>query len=120
MRCALRSLLIFVSATLALTGGCSKSTLTPGGGSDGGDPSTLACLSTADCTRTEIDHEINSSADCVCLYGCPWTIVNVETANRRMSQYTAHCVPDPLHCGVDDCALPPPIACISQMCVTGG
>jgi len=103
--------------TFAIAGaGCSKSTLTPGGG-DGGDPSTLACLSAADCTRTEIDHEISSSADCICLYGCPWWIVNVETAKRRTAQYTAFCTPNPLNCGVDDCALPPPVACVSEMCV---
>jgi hypothetical protein len=122
MRHTIQSLLILASASLALAdAGCSKSALTPGGGggNDGGDPSTLACQSATDCTRTEIDHEISSAADCICLYGCPWWIVNVETANRRMAQYAAHCTPNPLNCGVDDCAVPPPVACVSQMCVTG-
>jgi len=120
MRHTIQSLLAVVFVAFLVVGaGCSKGALTPFLGNDGGEPSTLACTSAADCTHTEIDHEITSSADCICLYGCPWTIVNVATANRRMAQYQALCVPNRLNCGVDDCALPPPVACISQMCVTG-
>jgi hypothetical protein len=103
--------------------GCSKGELSPGGdaGNDAGEPSTLACSVASDCTRTEIDHEIHSSADCICLYGCPWTIVNVATANRRMAEYQALCTPgrnaQGQPCGIDDCALPPPLACVSESCV---
>jgi hypothetical protein len=121
MKDALRLLIAAFSAAFSIsfalaTGGCSKGALTPGSGSDGGEPSALACASAADCTHTEIDHEITAAADCICLYGCPFAIVNVVTADRRMSQYAAHCTPNPMNCGVDDCALPPPVACINQQC----
>ena len=119
MRHTLRSLLLVASiSSLALAaGGCNKGSLNPGGGNgDGGDPSTLACTTPSDCTRTEIDHEIHSAADCVCLYGCPFAIVNVETANRRMAQYLAVCTPNRLNCGVDDCAIPPPVTCFNNVC----
>jgi len=121
-----RSLLAVAAISLALAGGgCGKGELSPGGGAnDGGEPSTAACTIDTDCTRTEIDHEIHSSADCICLFGCPWTIVNVETANRRMAQYQALCTPgrnaQGQPCAVDDCALPPALACVSQICATAG
>ena len=78
----LRALFILSSISFALAGAGCKGGLGPGGGNDGGEPSTLACTTSSDCTRTEIDHEIHSAADCVCLYGCPFAIVNVETANH--------------------------------------
>src|SRR5262245_12181053 len=95
MRQSFGSLVVMVAASLAFAGsGCSKGELSHGdAGNDGGEPSTLACTVATDCTRTEIDHEIISSADCICLLGCPYNIVNLETANRRMAQYNALCTP---------------------------
>jgi hypothetical protein len=122
MRHLLRSLIVVLSLSVsfALAGGaCNKGSLSSdgGGGNDSGEPSTLACNATSDCTRTEIDHEITSSADCVCLYGCPFLAVNVETANRRMAQWMLLCKSNQLNCGVDDCAVPSPVTCNTQhMC----
>lgn len=122
MRNALRALLLLSLATLALAGlGCGGSLARPdGAASDGGDPSTLACTAATDCTRTEIDHEIRTSTDCPCLFGCPFIIVNVQTANRRMAQYNALCTPHVdghgMTCGIDDCIQPAPLACSNQMC----
>jgi hypothetical protein len=122
------SLKAWLAATLlsfVLPGaGCSKGELSRGndGGGDGpSTASTLNCSAASDCTRSEIDHEIRSSADCVCLLGCPFTIMNVETADRRRAQYQALCTPGKnaqgQPCPVDDCALPAPLACIGQVCV---
>jgi hypothetical protein len=116
----LRALFILSSISFALAGAGCKGGLGPGGGNDGGEPSTLACTTSSDCTRTEIDHEIHSAADCVCLYGCPFAIVNVETANRRMAQYQALCALNRLNCGVDDCVAPAPVICSNeQVCSPG-
>lgn len=123
MRHTLQLLLVLASASLALaSAGCSRGQLSGGdaGGNDGGEPSTLACSAATDCTRSEIDHEIHSAADCVCLLGCPFTIMNVETANRRVAQYQALCTPGKnaqgQPCPVDDCVQPASLACIGGRC----
>jgi hypothetical protein len=123
MRATPATLLAIVSLALALGGAsCSnggKGTLSGDGG--GATGSTLACAVAEDCTRTEIDHEILSRADCICLLGCPFHIVNVTTANRRTAQHQALCTPGQnaqgQPCPIDDCALPPPLACTDQMCL---
>ena len=120
-----RSFLIFAWASLSLAlavSGCQGSLArADGAANDGGDPATLTCTVATECTRTEIDHEILTAADCPCLYGCAFTIVNVETANRRMAQYTALCTPGRdgkgNSCGIDDCIAPAPLACLDQRCV---
>jgi hypothetical protein len=123
MTFSLRSFLIFASLSIAIAGSGCKGSLVhaDAAANDGGDPSTLACTAASDCTRTEIDHEIISPRDCPCLYGCPFVIVNVQTANRRMAQYNALCTPQVdgqgHTCGIDDCIVPAPLACIEQVCV---
>jgi hypothetical protein len=120
-----RSLLIstLASLTIAIAGSGCRGSLAraDAAANDGGDPSTLACTAAAECTRTEIDHEIITAADCPCLYGCPFSIVNVETANRRMAQYNLRCTPhvdgQGRTCGIDDCTAPAPLACVDQRCV---
>jgi hypothetical protein len=126
MRTAPGTLLVAVGLAFAVGGAsCSKEFAGSdggGGGSDGATGSTLACTVATDCTRTEIDHEILARADCICLLGCPFNIVNVTTANRRMAQYQMVCTPGQnaqgQPCPIDDCALPPPLACTDQVCVT--
>lgn len=120
-----RSFLAFTLASLSIAiagSGCQGSLAhADAAASDGGDPSTLACTAASDCTRTEIDHEILTAADCPCLFGCPFIIVNAETANRRMAQYSLRCTPhvdgQGHTCGIDDCIQPAPLACIEQVCV---
>ncbi len=90
------------------------------GGSDGG-VAYDACTTATDCAWGEIDHEILSSSDCVCLLGCPSFPLSQATVNRRQMQYDALCTPgkdgmgNP--CPVDDCAGPGPIACTGGHCV---
>ena len=93
---------------------------------DAGDASdassVVSCTVDSDCTWGEISHDIAQSADCMCLYGCPSIAMNVATSARRSAQYAALCEPE--HdgagrlCGIDDCAAPPPIACIAHECRT--
>jgi len=125
MAFSFRSFLVFtlVSFSIGLAvSGCGGSLAhADAAANDGGDPSTLACVAATECTRTEIDHEILAVADCPCLYGCPFTIVNVQTANRRAAQYDLRCTPgvdgQGRNCGIDDCIAPAPLACIDQVCV---
>lgn len=112
-----RSLLLAVLPFLVLAGsGCKGEPA----GNDAGPP--LMCSVASDCTRSEIDHEIRSSADCICLVGCPFVIMNVTTANRRMAQYQARCTPgrdaQGQPCPIDDCVLPPPLDCVGELCVS--
>ena len=120
-----RSFLILALASLSIAvagSGCQGSLVHTDAAvtSDAADPSTLVCAAASDCTRTEIDHEILTVADCPCLYGCAFQIVNVTTANRRMAAYQARCTPGKdghgNACGVDDCIDPPTPACINQVC----
>jgi hypothetical protein len=125
MAFSFRSFLVFTWASLSLAiavSGCGGSLArADAAASDGGDPSTLACVAATECTRTEIDHEIRTAADCPCLYGCPFTIVNAETANRRAAQYDLLCTPrvdgQGHACGIDDCIAPSQLACINLVCV---
>jgi len=82
---------------------------------DAGPPN--ACMVDSDCTWGEIDHEILSRADCVCLLGCPHIEQNKATTARRMAQYQALCTPgrdaNGNPCPVDDCVVPPPLHCVS-------
>ena len=79
-----------------------------------------ACNQDSDCAWTEISVEILGPSDCMCLYGCPYVPVNVQTAQRRAQQYSANC--DPKHdgkgvlCGIDDCMLPPVLFCLNGRC----
>jgi hypothetical protein len=117
---------LMVAALLSFAAGgpgCSKGELSPdGGGADGpSTASTLVCAAASDCTRSEIDHEIRSRADCICLLGCAAEIMNVETADRRYAQYQQFCTPGKnaqgQPCPVDDCVQPPPLACFEQRCI---
>lgn len=79
------------------------------------------CSAPTDCAWGEIDHEILSSSDCVCLFGCPFIPLSKATVDRRKTQYAASCTPgedgqgNP--CGIDDCASPPQIDCQAGKCV---
>jgi len=79
-----------------------------------------ACVTAADCGWGEIDHEILTPADCVCLYGCPYIALSQETVDRRSQQYNQLCSfgvdgqGNP--CGIDDCAGPPVAACNAGHC----
>ena len=80
-----------------------------------------ACVTAADCAWGEIDHEILQASDCPCVYGCPHIPLSKETVDRRNMQYQALCTPgmdgNGNNCGVDDCAVPPPIQCTNGKCV---
>jgi hypothetical protein len=95
------------------TGG---TTASGGTGATSGD----TCASTDDCAWGEIDREILKASDCMCLYGCPYLPQTKQTAARRLQQYGALCNPNKdgsgMSCGVDDCALPGAIACVSGTC----
>ncbi len=79
-----------------------------------------ACNQDSDCAWTEISIEILKPSDCMCLYGCPYVPVNMQTAQRRAQQYSANC--DARHdgkgvlCGIDDCMLPPALFCLDGTC----
>jgi hypothetical protein len=87
------------------------------GGAAGGDSS---CKVFSDCAWGEIGHEIIKRTDCMCLFGCPGLIQNVTTVARRRAQYTAICDPavdgQGRPCPIDDCMMPPPLACVGGQC----
>jgi hypothetical protein len=89
-------------------------------GAGGGRPPD-ACLISSDCDWGEIDREILSADACPCLYGCPGIALSRETIQRRQAQYDALCTPGRdgkgQPCGIDDCIVPPPLACIAQRCM---
>ena len=91
-----------------------------GSAGSGGAGAYDACVTATDCAWGEIGHEILSSSDCVCLFGCPSIPLSKTTVERRMMQYDALCTPgkdgmgNP--CPVDDCAGPGPIACNNGHC----
>ncbi len=95
---------------------CGKTTSTP---SASGPYDT--CKAASDCAWGEIDKEILSSSDCMCLLGCPHYALSVETVNRRNAQHTKLCSPhkdgNGRSCPVDDCAPPPKLACVAGRCV---
>jgi hypothetical protein len=87
---------------------------------DAGSVDTESCRVDTDCGFGEIDHEILRRADCPCLYGCPYLPLNTASIERRQSQYDALCEPSRngmgQGCGIDDCASPPPAACVAGKC----
>src|SRR6185369_8011773 len=103
--------------------------VTSGAGGAGGGSSTgtdgsgayAACSTANDCAWGEIDHEILTSADCPCLFGCPYIPLSKSTVDRRQAQYNALCTPgvDGMGngCGVDDCAGPPTAICNAGTCM---
>jgi hypothetical protein len=91
--------------------------------SDVAAPDTRAedtCTAASDCTFGELDHDILSPSDCVCLIGCGSIPQTKATAQRRLDEHAALC--DPRHdaqgnpCPVDDCILPPPLTCTNGRC----
>jgi len=56
----------------------------------------------------------------MCLFGCPSIPMDKATLERRRQQYQAHCTPQQdgngRQCPIDDCAAPPPIACVDGHC----
>jgi hypothetical protein len=100
------------------SGGSSSSS---GAFSDAGVPGPYdTCSVAGDCGWGEIDHEILSPSDCICLFGCPYIPLSKVTVDRRTAQYNMFCTPgkdgqgNP--CPVDDCAGPGPIACKAGHC----
>ena len=81
---------------------------------------TDACTVAEDCAWGEINHEIRTTCDCICLFGCPGTPLSKSTLERRNAQYDARCTRGKdgagQACPVDDCAAPPPIACVNGRC----
>jgi hypothetical protein len=94
-------------------------TITGIGGTIG---SYTSCAVDADCTWTEITVEILKPADCMCLFGCPYLLVNTTTASRRSNQFTANCTygrdgkGNP--CPIDDCVSPPVPHCSNGTCIS--
>jgi hypothetical protein len=83
-----------------------------------------ACTIDSDCAWGEIEHEIRSKKDCVCLYGCPYIPLSKQTVDRRVAQHAQFCSArvdgngDP--CGIDDCAEPGAVVCNQGVCEAGG
>ena len=79
-----------------------------------------ACVTPSDCQWGEIDHEILSRADCICLIGCPSIPQNRTTVTRRLQQFGALCDSrvngQGQPCPVDDCATPPALLCVEGTC----
>ena len=98
------------------TGGTST-----GGTGTGGADASRTCATAGDCTWGEIEHDILSPADCICLFGCPGHVQNVTTYQRRQQQYFALCDPNVdgqgNPCPIDECIQPPPLACVEGLCV---
>ncbi|MEP7052263.1 MAG: hypothetical protein ABJB12_17995, partial [Pseudomonadota bacterium] len=90
------------------------------GGGSAGAPTTDSCAVAADCTWGEIPNELVKASDCRCLYGCGYLAQNTTTQERRAAQYEKLCNPqkdgrgDP--CGIDDCAPPGVLSCVSGTC----
>jgi hypothetical protein len=83
-------------------------------------PPESQCNTSEDCAWGEINHEILTAKDCVCLLGCPYLPLSKTTVDRRAAQYKALCTPNQdgngNPCPVDDCAGPPAIACNNHVC----
>jgi hypothetical protein len=79
------------------------------------------CQKAEDCVWGEIDHEILSRTDCICLMGCPGLIQNRQTHDRRQLQYKTTCDPrfdgQGKPCPIDDCIMPPPLSCSQGTCI---
>lgn len=80
-----------------------------------------ACAEATDCAWGEIDHEITTSSECVCLLGCPSQALSKVTVDRRSQQYKLLCTPGKdgkgNTCPIDDCAAPPKLDCQAGKCV---
>jgi hypothetical protein len=95
-----------------------------GGASDAGmvqvGPPYNTCTVDSDCAWGEIEHEIRSKKDCVCLYGCPYIPLSKQTVERRAAQHAQFCSArvdgngDP--CGIDDCSEPGALVCNQGVC----
>lgn len=96
--------------------------VTSGASSSSGGPYDT-CTAPTDCAWGEIGHEILSSSDCQCLFGCPHIPLSKTTFDRREMQYKSLCTPGKdgkgNQCPIDDCALPPQIDCKDGKCVAG-
>jgi hypothetical protein len=92
----------------------------PDGSAEASAPPSDTCAVSADCTWGEIPKEIVSASDCACLYGCGYLPQTKTTATRRLQQHTALCDPQRdgkgSPCGVDDCAIGGPLACLGGVC----
>jgi hypothetical protein len=101
--------------------GSGTSTGTGTGGQPGVPGPYDTCTVSTDCAWGEIDHEILTHSDCVCLFGCPYIPLSQTTVSRRNAQYAQLCTPDKdgqgNPCPIDDCAGPGPIACKAGHCV---
>jgi hypothetical protein len=104
---------------------CGANVVVDGGGTgSGGHPGVPgpydACAASTDCAWGEIDHEILTPSDCICLFGCPTLPLSQTTVARRNAQYAQLCTPDKdgkgNPCPIDDCAGPGPIACKAGHC----
>ena len=91
-----------------------------GGVDAGADPSDTECETASDCGYGEIEHEIVSKADCVCLYGCPYLPLNQATIERRKTSHAKLCDPRTdgkgQLCGVDDCVPLTAAMCVDHVC----
>lgn len=115
---------VVLTAIALFACGTSVNTGNGGNGSTGGGSGTGApydaCATDADCAWGEIDHEIITSSDCICLFGCPYIPLSKATVERRQMQYQTLCTPgqdgqgNP--CPIDDCAGPPQIQCQAGHC----
>ena len=89
-----------------------------GGAATGGSDN--ACENASDCAWGEINHEILTKADCVCLFGCPYLPQSRTTVERRRAQYTALCTPGQngqgMPCPIDDCIEMPSLSCVNGAC----
>jgi hypothetical protein len=139
--------IVVVCLALAVTAGCFEPSTQPAedaggaggadaGGADAGGAGTggtggtggtavdagseVACMGDDDCGWGEIDHEILTPADCICLFGCPFIPLNTQTVERRLEQHAALCNPrvdgSGQPCPIDDCAMPSPAVCAAGSC----
>ncbi|HWA72594.1 MAG TPA: hypothetical protein VG937_09675 [Polyangiaceae bacterium] len=100
------------------TGGDAAGGKATGGAATGGSDN--ACENASDCAWGEINHEILTKADCVCLFGCPYLPQSRTTVERRRAQYTALCTPGQngqgMPCPIDDCIEMPSLSCVNGAC----
>ena len=91
-----------------------------GAGGTGGDSAQSGCVQDSDCGIGEIDHEILSKRDCMCLFGCAYLPQTTAVIARRAAQYQSLCNPgvdgSGSPCPVDECIPPPQVVCINHAC----
>ena len=115
-------------AALVLCCGCASTVVPAGDGQtvdvtavvDASLPPPASCVAATECVWSELPTEINTRADCPCMYGCPNVVVNTATAMRRAAQYQRLCTPGMdghgHPCGADDCAMAPALVCRAGLC----